>query len=135
MGQQGSSCRSFSECNHARVITSEIMHVISSQVIHFSFSPRFGVLKVNFHWSISSNQSHFCNLFFVMDNFYSFGFDHIFLFDLFENYNWLKNQQSTEKLKVFSNFRFIHKLASMRMLKLKNWWSIAWNAWMEISIK
>ena len=42
MGQQGSLCRSFSGCNHARVITSEIMHVISSQVTRFFFSQGLG---------------------------------------------------------------------------------------------
>ena len=56
MGQQGSLHGSFSGCNHARVITSEIMHVISSQVTRFFFSPRFGVLKANFHSSISCDQ-------------------------------------------------------------------------------
>lgn len=30
--QQGSLYRSFSECNHARVVISEIMNVIASQV-------------------------------------------------------------------------------------------------------
>ena len=39
--QQDSLCRSFSGCNHARVIINEMVHVISSQVTCFFFWPRF----------------------------------------------------------------------------------------------
>ena len=75
-GQQGGLRKSFPGCNHARVIVSDIMHVISSRVTCFFFTPRFEVLKADFHSSISSDRSYFCNPFFVMDNFCSFGFDH-----------------------------------------------------------
>ena len=81
--QQGSLCRSFPGCNHVRVIISKIMHVISLQVTCFFSSPRFEVLRADFHSNISGNRSYFCNLFFVMDNFYSCVFDHNFLFDVF----------------------------------------------------
>ena len=78
--QQVILCRSFYRCNYARVIISKIMHMIFSEVTCFFFSPRFGVLKADFHLKISRNRSHFCNHFFVIDNLYLFGF---FLFDLF----------------------------------------------------
>ena len=81
--QEGSLCRSFSRCNHALAIISEIMHIIFSQVTCFLFSTRIGVLRADFHSSISDNRLHFCNLYFVMVNFYSFGSDHSFLFDQF----------------------------------------------------
>ena len=41
--------------------------------------------------------------FFVMENVYSFESEHNFLFDLFQNCNWLENRRLIEKLKVFSN--------------------------------
>ena len=63
-GQQGGLRRSFSGFNHARVMVSEIMHVISSRVTCFFFSSKFEVLKADFHSSISGDRSYFCNPFF-----------------------------------------------------------------------
>ena len=79
--QQGSLCRSFSGCNHAHLIISENMHVISSWVTWFFFSSSFEVLKAISIQVFQAIDRIF--QFFVMDNFYSFGFDLNFLFDLF----------------------------------------------------
>ena len=77
----------------------------------FLFVAKVWVLKADFHSSISGDRLCFCNLFFVIDNFYWFGFDHNFLFDLFKNCIWLKNQQSIQKLKVFANIWLMDKLS------------------------
>ena len=77
----------------------------------FLFVAKVQVLKADFHSSILGGRLCFCNLFFVIDNFYWFGFDHNFLFDLCKNCIWLKNQQSIQKLKVFANIWLIDKLS------------------------
>ena len=123
--------RSFSGCSHACVVISKIIHMISSQVTCFFLSPRFAVLNADFHSGITGNRSHFCNIFFVMENFCSFESDCNFLLDLFQNCNWLENRRLIEKLKVFSNLLSIDKLSrsldfpiskSINELKLKNRW-------------
>ena len=127
-----------------------------SEHTHFSRNEWLKVTKLT-NYSLSSIQvfwaiDHILRSILFIDNFYLFEFlidvikyNNIIEYNLMllntiiwlEKFDWFKNRRPMEKLKMFSSD--FSTFYSMRMPKLKNQSqkirSIAWNVWMEISLK